>query len=243
MNSNYNRFFIPTPISTGQFIELPDYVINKLVNTLRQKQGDKIRIFNGDKEFLATISELETRRIKIMVGEELKHINDSPLKLHLFQCVLKNHNMDLVIQKVTELGGADFTPVLSKNSLVKLQASKIEKKMAHWREISRHAAEQCGRINLLKINHPIKLEQLFTQNNIEDCFILNPTIGIRLLELKRVKSKVSVCCGPEKGFDKAEVEFLTDVGFKNVRLGPRILRAETAAISAISTLQTVWGDL
>ena len=56
MNSNYNRFFIPTPISTGQFIELPDYVINKLVNTLRQKQGDKIRIFNGDKEFLATIS-------------------------------------------------------------------------------------------------------------------------------------------------------------------------------------------
>ena len=84
---------------------------------------------------------------------------------------------------------------------------------------------------------------MFTQNNIEDCFILNPTIGIRLLELKRVKSKVSVCCGPEKGFDKAEVEFLTDVGFKNVRLGPRILRAETAAISAISTLQTVWGDL
>ena len=99
MNSNYNRFFIPTPVSTGQFIELPDYVINKLVNTLRQKQGDKIRIFNGDKEFLATISELETRKIKIMVGEELTHINDSPLKLHLFQCVLKNHNMDLVIQK------------------------------------------------------------------------------------------------------------------------------------------------
>lgn len=243
MNSNYNRFFIPTQVSTGQFIELPDYLTNKLVNTLRQKLGDKIRIFNGDKEFLATIIELETRRIKIIVGEELTCINESPLKLHLFQCILKNHNMDLVIQKVTELGGTYFTPVLSKNSLVKLQASKIEKKMAHWYEISRHAAEQCGRIKLLKINQPIKLEQICKHNNVADCFTLNPAIGMRLLELKRVKSEVAVCCGPEKGFDKAEVEFLASIGFKNVRLGPRILRAETAAISAISMLQTAWGDL
>ena len=243
MNSNYNRFFIPTPISTGQVIELPNYVTNKLVNTLRQKQGDKIRIFNGDKEFSGTILELETGRIKIIANKELAVIKEPSLKLHLFQCILKNQNMDLVIQKITELGATEFTPVLSKNSLVKLLSNKIEKKMAHWFEISRHAAEQCGRIKLLKINYPIKLNQMAVQNNATDCFTLNPTDGRRLFELKQVKAEVAVCCGPEKGFDKSEVEFLSKIGFKNIILGPRTLRAETAAISGISALQTLWGDL
>ena len=114
MNSNYNRFFIPIPISIGQVIELPSYVINKLINTLRLRQGDQIRIFNNDKEFIATISELETRKIKIIVGKELAHVKEPSLKLHLFQCMLKNQNMDLVIQKATELGATEFTPVLSK---------------------------------------------------------------------------------------------------------------------------------
>ena len=113
MNSNYNRFFIPATVYTGKSLELPDYVINKLINTLRQKRGDKIRIFNGEKEFLATITELQASRIKISVGVEIEYVKESPLKLHLFQCILKNHNMDLVIQKVTELGGAYFTRVLS----------------------------------------------------------------------------------------------------------------------------------
>ncbi len=243
MNSNYNRFFIPSPVYTGKSLELPDYVLNKLVNTLRQKQGDIIRIFNGEKEFLATITELQSRKIKIMVGEEITYVKESPLKLHLFQCILKNHNMDLVIQKVTELGASYLTPVLSKNSLVKLQANKMDKKMAHWFEISRHATEQCGRIKLLKINYPIKLEQMVMQNNTTDCFTLNPTDGRRLFELKQVKAEVAVCCGPEKGFDKSEVEFLSKIGFKNIILGPRTLRAETAAISGISALQTLWGDL
>ena len=87
MNSNYNRFFIPTPISEGQAIELPDYLINKLVNTLRYREGDKIRIFNGDKEFKATILELEKRRIKITVDTEFVHIEEPSLRLHLYQCI------------------------------------------------------------------------------------------------------------------------------------------------------------
>ncbi len=242
MNSNYNRFFIPIPISIGQVIELPSYVINKLINTLRLRQGDQIRIFNNDKEFIATISELETRKIKIIVGKELAHVKEPSLKLHLFQCMLKNQNMDLVIQKATELGATEFTPVLSKNSLVKLQTNKMEKKMAHWFEISRHAAEQCGRIKLLKLNCPIKLEQVFIENNNANCLVLNPNDGKGLLELKKVKPEVIIFCGPEKGFYESEVKFLTKIGFKNLRLGPRTLRAETAAISAISSIQTVWGD-
>ncbi|MEC8146929.1 MAG: 16S rRNA (uracil(1498)-N(3))-methyltransferase [Pseudomonadota bacterium] len=243
MNSNYNRFFIPTPISEGQAIELPDYLINKLVNTLRYREGDKIRIFNGDKEFKATILELEKRRIKITVDTEFVHIEEPSLRLHLYQCILKNQNMDLVIQKVTELGATEFTPVLSKNSLIKLQLSKVEKKMEHWFEISRHAAEQCGRIKLLKLNCPVRLEHVSVPNNVTELFILNPKEGKKLSELKQTKPEIAVCCGPEKGFDKSEIEFLAKLGFKNLRLGPRILRAETAAISAISALQTVWGDI
>tara|TARA_Y200000002_G_scaffold381667_1_gene396332 strand:+ start:413 stop:1144 length:732 start_codon:yes stop_codon:yes gene_type:complete len=242
MNSNYNRFFIPTPISTGQVIELPNYVINKLVNTLRQKQGDKIRIFNENKEFSATILELKTGGIKIIADKELAVIKEPAVKLHLFQCILKNQNMDLVIQKITELGATEFTPILSKNALVKLQSNKIEKKMAHWFEISRHATEQCGRIKLLKLNHPIKLDQVFVENNVASCFVLNSKDGKRLLDQKKIKRKVAICCGPEKGFDASEVEILAQKGFRNLRLGPRTLRAETAAISAISSIQTVWGD-
>ena len=150
--------------------------------------------------------------------------------------------MDLVIQKITELGATEFTPVLSKNSLVKLLSNKIEKKMAHWFEISRHAAEQCGRVKLLKLNNPIQLEQVFVENNGESCFVLNSKDGKRLLDQKKFKRKVAICCGPEKGFDESEVKFLAKKGFKNLRLGPRTLRAETAAISAISSIQTIWGD-
>ncbi len=198
MNSNYNRFFIPTPISTGQVIELPNYVINKLVNTLRQKQGDKIRIFNENKEFSATILELKTGRIKIIANKELAVIKEPAVKLHLFQCILKNQNMDLVIQKITELGATEFTPILSKNALVKLQSNKIEKKMAHWFEISRHATEQCGRIKLLKLNHPIKLDQVFVENNVASCFVLNSKDGKRLLDQKKLNVKLLFVAAPKR---------------------------------------------
>ncbi len=224
-------------------VELPSYTQNKIINTLRQKQGDKIKVFDGQNEFVARITELKSRKIIVLVEHEQITKTESILDMHLFQCILKNDNMDLVIQKVTELGAFEFTPVLSKYSVVKVSQNKIAAKMEHWFHISRHAAEQSGRLKLLKLNHPIQLEQLFYLDKATDRFVLEPKGQCRFSELKKIKKKVSIVCGPEKGFDKMEIQSLNKSGFKSIQLGPRTLRAETAAITAISGMQTIWGDL
>jgi 16S rRNA (uracil1498-N3)-methyltransferase len=152
--------------------------------------------------------------------------------------------MDWTLQKATELGVRTIVPVLSSRSVVRLDDKQAEKKLRHWQAIVAGACEQCGRSVVPEIRPPQELARYLAASVREgQRFVLSPTGPASLAGLTSVGSRVELLIGPEGGLDDAELERAAAAGFAPVRLGPRVLRTETAGIVALTVLQAMWGDL
>lgn len=217
-----------------------------LISVLRKSVGDKLILFNGDGlEYPATITRVKRMQVEVELSLPLSHpiVKDleSPLKISLGQAISKGERMDLTLQKATELGVSEITPLFSARSEVHLKGDRESKKMQHWHRILQSGCEQCGR-NVLPILHPpISILEWIKNSGIGTKILLDHHSSIRLKDLK-LASPVYLLAGPEGGFSLDEKDYAMKYDFKGISLGPRVLRTETAALAAISVLQSLQGD-
>jgi len=250
------RFYHPEALSVHHNIKLSESAARHAGLVLRLSVGDELVLFNGDGfDYCANISEISRKIIAVKIASRIAVSSESVLKLHLAQAVSKPDKMDWVVQKAVELGVSEITPVITQYCPVKI----TEKKVDHWQGIIISACEQSGRSVIPKLNKIIVLEDFLDQNKVNDKtnnkinntvknkinsgLIFHPNAPLKFSEISLDNPKeVILFIGPEGGFHEDEVKLAEKHGFLSVRLGSRILRTETAAVAAISVLQSRWGD-
>jgi 16S rRNA (uracil1498-N3)-methyltransferase len=181
----------------------------------------------------------------LSIGDSHEAGTESPLKIHLVQGISRGERMDFVVQKATELGVKRITPVLTEYGVVKLDNARREKRRDHWASVAASACEQSGRTRLPLIDAPMTLKDWFGSKpaDVDTELILKPGADASLAAIDTPTTKVCLLIGPEGGFSDSEYEDASITGFTAVSLGPRVLRTETAAVAALSVLQSRWGDL
>ncbi|GGY12570.1 16S rRNA (uracil(1498)-N(3))-methyltransferase [Paludibacterium paludis] len=238
------RFYLEGAIGVGETLSLPDDVVRHM-HVLRLREGDEVVLFNGQSgEYAAKLVLLEKREALAQVGAFHPVSRESPLWLGLAQGISSGDRMEFTLQKGVEMGVNVFQPLAMERSVVKLAAERADKRVARWRDIVRSACEQCGR-NLLPEVRPIMgmREWLEHSRGIGSRLVLSP-YGDRTLsqQAKPEDGRLWLMAGPEGGFAPSEEQAAFDAGWQPLKLGPRVLRTETAALAAVAALQTVWGD-
>ena len=239
------RIYTPDALRTGIAHALPASAAAHVTRVLRLAAGDPITLFDGSGMDYDAILRLVARSgVSAEVGEGRRVERESPLAVTLFQGVSRGPRMDVVIQKATELGVQTVQPVLTERSVVRLDAERGQARLDHWRRIVVSACEQCGRSVLPEVQPARPLEE--TLSGLEPGTVgltLDPQGEGQLDQLLGVANRVALAIGPEGGFTESEIRTLSRAGFRGLRLGPRILRTETAPLAALAILQYARGDL
>jgi len=239
------RVYVDAPLAAGTRVILEGNAASHVTRVLRLRVGEALTLFNGaGGEYAASIEAARGGRLTVAVGEPRAVERESPLSLTLAQGVSRGERMDLVVQKATELGVSGIVPLFTERSVVRLGAQQAERKLNHWRAIAIAACEQSGRNRLPKVAPPVSLADLLRSGAEREGgrLLLSPGATSRLDALPRPATSVTVLIGPEGGLTNAEQEAAVTAGFLPVRLGPRVLRTETAAIAALALLQREFGD-
>ncbi len=237
------RIYQPQQFETGQTIVLDKSASNHLIRVLRLKDKQTFTLFNGKGgEFLASL-QITGKKATVYIQSFTETDNESPLKIHLLQGISKGERMDFVVQKSTELGVSQITPVICQRTVVNLKGERLQKKRQHWQKIAISACEQSGRNLLPEISSVCKLSSLATSSTNELKLFLDPLANININSLQPETTQLTILIGPEGGLTEPEMEQARQLGFKGIKLGPRILRTETAALSSIAMAQLLWGDM
>jgi len=240
------RVHVETSLSQGVELELPESAAAHLSRVLRLSVGDECVLFNGDgHDYLARIVAQDKRGLRVAVSTSQPIDNESPLRIVLLQGVARGEKMDLILQKATELGVAAIAPLWSQRSEVKLDAARAEKRLSHWRGVVASACEQCGRARVPEVAAPVSLVAALDALPAGGLrLILDPEGELALASLAaQADVDVVLAVGPEGGWSPVDREQLRAAGFQGMKLGPRILRTETAGLAAIAALQSRLGDL
>ena len=211
---------------------------------LRMKEGQDVLLFDGSgAEFPATIAEVSKKNVTVNVTERIERSSESPLDLHLGQVISRGDKMEFTIQKSVELGVNTITPLISERCGVKLDTKRFEKKLAQWQKIAIAACEQCGRNTVPVIRPIMQLEEWCSEPSEGLKLNLHPRAKYSINTLPEPISKVRLLIGPEGGLSAEEIGMTEQYKFEETLLGPRVLRTETAALTAITALQVRFGDL
>ncbi len=233
------RLYVEAELRAQASIELPEAAAHHAARVLRLQDGDRAVLFDGrGGEYEARLAMPGRGRVLAETGERRELERESPLAVTLVQAVSSGDKMDFTIQKAVELGVAAIQPVFSARSVVRLSGEREAKKLAHWRRIAVAACEQCGRNRIPEVGIPVALDHYRAPAGTK--ILLSPSGGEKLARL--AKAPVILVAGPEAGFNPEEEELLLRAGFAAVRLGPRILRTETAALAALAALNALAGD-
>ena len=241
------KFFVQQNQIINDKIQIIGEDVNHIKNVLRLKPRDEIEICNVNKEetFLCEISKIETAKIECTILKKQIIKKEPNLTITIFQGLPKAEKMELIIQKTTELGVKEITPVNMERCIVKLDEKSERKKFERWQKIAEVAAKQCGRDSIPKISKLININNIC--NSLEEYDILliayekeeKNSLKMEIEKLKKLqkeKLKIGVLIGPEGGLEENEVLTLIKAGAKTVSLGRRILRTETAQIVITSIL-------
>ncbi|MBT8767730.1 16S rRNA (uracil(1498)-N(3))-methyltransferase [Metapseudomonas boanensis] len=235
-----SRFFIDAPLSIGQH-ELPEAQAHYIGRVLRLAAGDTVQLFDGSgQEYLGELAEVGKKVVRVELREAFAGVAESPLQVHLGQGLSRGERMDWAIQKATELGVAQITPLVSERCEVRLKDERADKRLAHWRQVAISACEQCGRSVIPEIHAPVTLVDWQRQVEADLKLVLHP-VAEPLASHEKPQS-LAFLIGPEGGLSDAEVEAAKAAGFHPARLGPRVLRTETAPVVALTVAQQLWGD-
>ncbi|MDE1232737.1 16S rRNA (uracil(1498)-N(3))-methyltransferase [Vibrio aestuarianus] len=238
------RIYHPTPISQLGTIALSDDAAGHIGRVLRMQVGQEVLLFDGSgAEFPATISEVTKKGVLVEVAERVESSCESPLNLHLGQVISRGDKMEFTIQKSVELGVNTITPLISERCGVKLDAKRFEKKLEQWQKIAISACEQCGRNTVPVIRPIMQLEAWCTEQSDALKLNLHPRAKYSINTLPEPVTKVRLLIGPEGGLSAQEIRMTEEYQFEETLLGPRVLRTETAALTAITALQVRFGDL
>ncbi len=238
------RSFIEAPLRLGQELLLPEQSSNHIVRVLRLQLGDVFNLFNGDGcDYVSEIIGIEKKQAKVRILSCAALSNESPLSIHLYQSIARGDKMDWILQKATELGVSEFTPIVSDRTEVKLDGERSDKKLSHWQGVIRAACEQSGRAVIPQINLPIAINQLSLTLKSTQAFYLEPTAKLCINALTlQLNQALHLAIGPEGGFSERDSRLLETGGFQGLRIGPRILRTETAGLAVMAALQAQYGD-
>jgi 16S rRNA (uracil1498-N3)-methyltransferase len=242
------RIYVPAPIAVGEDVTLPTQAAEHLTRVLRLEQGAPLTLFNGaGGEYSATLGARDGKSGRItarVLGQDPVE-RESPLSITLLQGVARGERMDLIVQKATELGVARIMPVLAERSVVRVDAKQRARKQEHWQAIAISACEQCGRNRVPTLTEPISLGDAIAQLPPEAARVLLMADGVTSLTAFATQSAdrpLALLIGPEGGLADHERQFALANGFTGCRLGPRILRTETAGLAALAGLQAIAGD-
>jgi len=239
------RLYLAERLRPRALLDLPDEAAHHAARVLRLGAGDGLTLFDGSGgEYAARIVAIERSRVSVAVGTHHARECESPLAITLVQAVSSSEKMDFIIQKAVELGVAVIQPVLTAKSVVRLSAERGAAKLEHWRRVTISACEQCGRNRVPEVRDVITLQTYCARPDAALLrVLLSPRGERRLAELSPSAGRnVVLAAGPEAGFSAAEEALLVRAGFVRVRLGPRVLRAETAALAALAALNALAGD-
>lgn len=240
-----SRLFSPIQLRANAELSFGSEQARYVGRVLRLRPGDTLTVFDGSGgEYPATIGTITKQELNLSVGEHISRSVESPLRIRLVQGVSRGERMDIVVQKATELGVQRISPVLTDFSVVKLEPERAAKRRDHWQKVAQSACEQCQRNIVPAIDAPQSLLDWFGDNAGSDKLQLILWADARdsMPAIDMPGSDLTILIGPEGGFSEAEYERATVAGLKAVRLGPRIMRTETAALAAISIAQATWGD-
>lgn len=237
------RLYQPGPLAIQQEIELVDAAVQH-AHVLKLKANQRLVIFNGEGgEFHGQITNISHKSCHVLLQEYVELETESPLKIHLVQGISRGQKMDYTIQKSVELGVTSIQPVLCHRSVVKLDGDKSRKKQQHWQAVAVSACEQCGRNRIPLVHEPQELSAWAHQNDAQGRGLILLPGGENKISSMDAQSEYTLVIGPEGGFEEHEAEWLLNNQYQSVSLGPRILRTETAALTAIAALNTLYGDL
>ncbi|HZF14420.1 MAG TPA: 16S rRNA (uracil(1498)-N(3))-methyltransferase [Steroidobacteraceae bacterium] len=239
-----NRVYVESPLAGRRNCELQGDAANHIARVLRARAGDPLVLFDGrGGEYAATVESLRKDRVAVAIGGHSPLERESALPITLVQGISRAERMDLVLQKATELGVARIVPIQAERSVVRTDEQKAGRKAAHWRSIAIAACEQCGRNRLPAIDPPTMLAAwLCSRPAVDVALMLSPRADATLRSVARGARSIELLVGPEGGLAPDEEKAVRDAGFLSARLGPRILRTETAALAALAALQSEFGD-
>ena len=238
------RFYISDPLVSAALYPLPTAAAHHAARVLRLTVGDVVVLFDGSgNEWSATIAHIDKRAVIVMVGALSSVNRESPLSVILVQGISSGERMDYTLQKAVELGVTLIQPVACARSVVKLTGERADKRREHWQNLVVAACEQCGR----NVVPEVSAVQTFTAWLAQPAtprqgILFAPDAISTLRDLAKPQTDIALLAGPEGGFSPAEYQAALQAGFIPVRLGPRVLRTETAALAALSAIQMLWGD-
>ena len=239
-----SRFYCDLTLAPGLTVALPDAVARHALAARRLRAGSDVVLFNGDgAEYAGVLESVGGRGASVRLVRRLDPVRESSLRVHLAQGISSGERMDYTLQKAVELGVAAIQPVLMRRTVVRLSEDKAQRRRAHWQGVVISACEQCGR-NVLP---PVaEIQEFVAWLPGPDApglkLLLDPGGDLCLRDLPPPVSPILLLAGPEGGFDPAERKLASAAGFHGLRLGPRVLRTETAALAALAAMQAVWGD-
>ncbi len=237
------RVYIETPLVAGQDVTLNTQTSHYLCNVLRLSEGRPLIAFcNDGAEYSAELQHAHKKSAVIHVQEKHDITRESPLAAHLAIGLSRGERFEWVLQKATELGITQITPLITERTEVKLQGERLAKKTGHWQSLLASACEQCQRNRLPQLN-PLTPLSSFIQNDTSSLKFVLHHRSERPLSQGLTPKSVTLLIGPEGGLSEGEIAHALDAQYQPLTLGPRVLRTETAPIAAISLVQWLWGDL
>lgn len=236
------RIYQPTPLQQNT-----DYLLSKdacqhLLKVLRLNTNDPIILFDGNgSQITATIHDITGKQITAHTISAAELSPAPRVRIHLGLALSKGDRMDYAIQKSVEAGVNEISPLISERAVVKLDDSRAAKRHDHWQSIIINACEQCGQ-NYLPVLHPVTPLAEWAKQDTSTTNLFFDAGASNTLHTLAAQQHVRITVGPEGGLSADELELLSAAGFTGICMGPRILRTETAAVSACVALQTLWGD-
>jgi 16S rRNA (uracil1498-N3)-methyltransferase len=239
-----SRIYHPASLSSGGRAELSGNAANHVARVLRLPLGAPLILFNGEGgEYPATVEGLHKHTVTVRLGEFQGRERESPLTIWLAQGISRGERMDYTMQKAVELGVSRIIPLFTEHCGVQLSGERLEKRIKHWQGVVISACEQCGRNRIPQVTAPVTLTEWVMAPGDGLRLVLDPDAEHSLPQIPAPTERIALLIGPEGGLSELELELAKQAGHVGLRLGPRILRTETAAVAALAAAQSLWGDL
>lgn len=239
-----HRFYVDQDLNLKDIIVLPEDISHQISRVLRLRVADQIYLFNNSgAEFTANIENITRNNTSVLITASYENSLESPFKINLGQVIGKGEKIDWVIQKATELGVHSITPLYSSRSISQPKQDRTIHKIEHWQKIAIAACAQSWRNIVPTINAPQDINDWVFACTDTHKLILSPSNSSQRIHDLHMSDSVTILIGPEGGFSETEVAHAISQQFIQISLGPRILRTETAGLTAIAILQSKYGDL
>jgi len=238
------RLYVPDAAASGGIITVTGQTAHHVTQVLRLRPGAAIRLFNGNgSEWDAVLLEGKRAEIRLEIGTAVETIDEPSLSITLAQGIARNDRMDFILQKSVELGVSRIQPLWMQRCQTHVRGERLEKRLKHWQGIITGACEQCGRSTLPELCTPEDYPVWITrQDPAFPGLMLQPDSEQTLHDLAPPEGNIVILVGPEGGLNQEEQRLAALAGFRGIRLGQRVLRTETAALSALAGLHALWGD-